>query len=160
MADVFTKEKRSEVMSRIRGKNTKPEYFVRSGLHRLGFRFRLHVRDLPGKPDLVLRKYKAIIFVHGCFWHGHDCHLFKWPKTRGQFWKTKIHKNQDNDRKALKSLDESRWRVLVVWECAIKGKERIDPKNVITDISQWLKSEETFNEIKGREFQINARKYI
>jgi DNA mismatch endonuclease, patch repair protein len=106
MVDVFTKKKRSEVMSRIRGKNTKPEIFVRSTLHQQGFRFRLHVPSLPGKPDLVFSKYKALIFVHGCFWHGHNCHLFKWPFTREEFWRKKILKNRDNDQKALKALIE------------------------------------------------------
>jgi len=150
MADVFTKEKRSAIMSRIRCKDTKPEYFIRSALHRLGYRFRLHVPDLLGKPDLVFPKYNAIIFVHGCFWHGHNCHLFKWPKTREQFWQNKIHKNQDNDERVLKALADLSWRVLVAWECAIKGKERVDPESMIRDISRWLKSKKVFYEVKGR----------
>jgi DNA mismatch endonuclease, patch repair protein len=150
MADVFTKEKRSEVMSRIRGKNTKPEYFVRSALHQQGFRFRLHVPNLPGKPDLVFPKYNALIFVHGCFWHGHDCHLFKWPSTREEFWRTKILSNRENDQRVLKALKKKGWRVLVVWECAIKGKKRLDSKEVIKKISTWLKSTNILKEIKGR----------
>jgi DNA mismatch endonuclease, patch repair protein len=148
--DVFTKEKRSEVMSRIRGRDTKPEYFIRSGIHRLGYRFRLHVPDLPGKPDLVLPKYTAIIFVHGCFWHGHECHLFKWPKSRVDFWRKKILKNRENDEKVLNTLKISDWRVLVIWECALKGKERIDPKRVIEEVAGWLESGEDYHEIKGR----------
>ncbi len=90
MPDVVSRAKRGEMMSGIRGKNTKPELVIRSALHRAGYRFRLHTRSLPGKPDLVLPKYRAAIFVNGCFWHGHDCHLFKWPGTRKDFWRAKI----------------------------------------------------------------------
>lgn len=90
MADVVTPEKRSKMMSGIQGKNTKPELTIRKGLHALGFRYRLHGKTLPGKPDLVFPKYKAVIFIHGCFWHAHHCHLFKWPSTRVDFWQEKI----------------------------------------------------------------------
>jgi DNA mismatch endonuclease, patch repair protein len=97
MADIVPKAKRSEMMAGIRGKNTRPEMLVRRALHAHGYRFRLHRKDLPGKPDIVLPKYRAVIFVHGCFWHGHDCHLFKWPKTREDFWIQKIKNNQERD---------------------------------------------------------------
>ncbi len=152
MADVFTKEKRSEVMSRIRGKNTKPEYFVRSALHQKGFRFRLHVHHLPGKPDLVFAKYKALIFVHGCFWHGHNCYLFKWPSTREEFWRKKILKNRDNDQKALEALKRIGWRTLLIWECAIKGKGKLAPNEAVKKMSVWLKSRNKFRETKGRSY--------
>ena len=103
-ADSVTPDVRSRMMAGIRGKNTKPELAMRSALHRRGFRFRLHCKELPGKPDLVFRKFRAVIFVHGCFWHGHGCHLFKWPKTRSEFWQQKIHSNIDRDRRQRLAL--------------------------------------------------------
>lgn len=117
-------------MAGIRGKDTKPELQIRKFLHRAGFRFRLHVKDLPGKPDIVLPRYKMAIFIHGCFWHCHDCHMFKWPKSRGRFWRTKLIRNQENDKKQLAALRSAGWRVLVVWECALKGKERLNESNL------------------------------
>lgn len=105
-------------MSRIRGKNTEPERIVRSALHRAGFRFRLHVKDLPGKPDIVLPKYRTVIFVHGCFWHRHPgCRYAYTPKTRVSFWKRKFAENVRNDRLARRRLARLGWKVLVVWEC-------------------------------------------
>jgi len=148
--DVFSKEKRSQVMSRIRGKDTKPEKFIRNALHRIGYRYRLHVSDLPGKPDLVFPKYKAVIFVHGCFWHGHNCHLFKWPKSRVEFWETKIMKNRENDNNSVNNLKTLGWRILLVWECAIKGKTKLESAQIIEDVVQWLESEKNFKEILGR----------
>jgi DNA mismatch endonuclease (patch repair protein) len=128
------------MMSGIRGRNTKPEILIRSLLHRQGFRFRLHVRNLPGKPDIVLLRYHAVIFVHGCFWHGHDCPLFKWPKTRPEFWHEKIGRNQANDNLVYKALIAAGWRVGVVWECAIRGAEK-DLENVTRRLGNWLRSD-------------------
>lgn len=136
-------------MSGIRGKDTRPELIIRKGLHRLGYRFRIHVKDLPGKPDLVFPKYRAVIFVHGCFWHGHDCHLFKWPKTREEFWKKKIDGNRERDLEAIQVLRDRSWRVLTVWECALKGKHRL-PFNEITQFaSDWLRSDISCAELRG-----------
>lgn len=136
-------------MSGIRGKNTKPELQIRHGLHRAGFRYRLHVRNLPGKPDLVLSKYNAVIFVHGCFWHGHDCHLFRWPSSRKEFWRNKIETNRRNDARALANLTDQGWRALLIWECALKGKTRHDPEDVIRRAGRWLKGASSFSEIRG-----------
>jgi DNA mismatch endonuclease (patch repair protein) len=138
------------MMSGIRGKNTKPELLIRRGLHARGFRFRLHVKDLPGKPDLVLPRYRAVVFVNGCFWHGHDCHLFKWPKSREEFWRTKIRTNRANDKKHLAALREKGWRVLVIWECALKGRTRRDPDEVLSSAAAWLRSDRDIGEIRGR----------
>lgn len=135
-------------MSGIRGKNTKPEILIRSKLHRQGFRFRLHVRDLPGKPDIVLPRYRAAIFVHGCFWHGHDCPLFKLPSTRRDFWREKIERNQKNDLNAKKLLLDSGWRVGVVWECAIRGADK-DIDGVAQRLGEWLHGDLTFWEERG-----------
>ena len=104
-------------MSGIRGTNTQPEIQVRSALHKAGYRFRLHRKDLPGKPDIVLPKYKTAIFVHGCFWHGHDCKNFKWPKTRPEFWRDKILGNKARDERHSQELQKLGWRVIVIWEC-------------------------------------------
>ncbi|XVJ67443.1 MAG: DNA mismatch endonuclease Vsr [Lacibacter sp.] len=121
MADVHTKEQRSYNMSRIKGKDTKPEMLVRKFLHAQGFRYKLHDKSLPGKPDIVLPKYKTVIFIHGCFWHGHtNCKYFTIPKTRTQWWINKINTNKTNDAKAVKALKKEGWKVIVIWECKLK----------------------------------------
>jgi DNA mismatch endonuclease (patch repair protein) len=121
MADVHSKETRSYNMSRIKGKNTKPEMLVRKFLFSKGFRYRLHDKKLPGKPDIILPKYKTVIFVHGCFWHGHEgCKYFVVPKTRTEWWLNKINGNVANDRKKQLALEEAGWRVLNIWECELK----------------------------------------
>src|ERR1039457_627964 len=121
MTDVFTKSKRSEVMSRIKGRNTKPELAVRSLLHRMGYRFRLHKADLPGKPDIVLSRYKTVIFVHGCFWHRHkDCRFAYTPKSRTEFWLKKLESNVIRDIQVKSDLELLGWRVITVWECELR----------------------------------------
>lgn len=139
-------------MSGIRGKDTRPEMVIRSGLHARGFRFRLHDPALPGKPDLVFPKYRAVIFVHGCFWHGHECHLFKWPSSRAAFWKNKIRGNIRNDTRNLGLLGKKyKWRVLVIRECALKGKTRLGPERILSAASSWLNSNSKYREIKGKD---------
>lgn len=136
-------------MSGIRGKDTKPELLIRSALHRAGYRFRLHSRDLPGRPDIVLPKYHAVIFVHGCFWHMHQCSLFKWPKSRTEFWREKLNKNRQRDTRLAEQLSDAGWRRLVVWECALKGREKLGIDRVRDLISAWLKGGEASAEISG-----------
>lgn len=109
-------------MAGIQGKNTKPEMVVRRALHAAGFRYRLHFKGLPGKPDLVFPKYRTVIFVNGCFWHKHNCKLFKWPKTRPEFWRQKITGNVDRDKKNITILKGLGWSVITTWECTFKGK--------------------------------------
>ncbi|MBX3445829.1 MAG: DNA mismatch endonuclease Vsr [Parvibaculaceae bacterium] len=150
MADVVSPDVRSRMMSGIRGKNTRPELAIRHGLHALGFRYRLHVKGLPGKPDIVLPKWQAVIFVHGCFWHGHGCHLFKWPKSREDFWRQKIETNRRNDAKAIAALRAQGWRVLVIWECALKGHKRHDVEVVISSTERWIRSGQKNREIGGK----------
>ena len=119
--DIWSKPKRSEVMSKIRGKNTKPELILRSQLFKSGFRFRIHQKNLPGKPDIVLAKYKTAIFVHGCFWHYHkDCKEGRIPSTNSKFWQEKLFKNIEKDEKHIAELKEMEWKVIVVWECEIE----------------------------------------
>jgi len=149
MADVVSADVRSRMMSGIRGKNTKPEMIIRRGLHAKGFRYVLHDKRLPGKPDLVLPKYQAVIFIHGCFWHGHNCHLFKWPKTREGFWRKKIEGNKQTDVSAMAALAGSGWRYCVIWECALKGRARAPVSATIKRISKWLISRHPTIEITG-----------
>jgi DNA mismatch endonuclease, patch repair protein len=122
MTDVLTPEQRRFNMSRIRGRDTAPELLVRSGLHARGFRFRLHEKRLPGHPDLVFPRYRTVLFVHGCFWHAHGCRFSKLPRTRESFWKQKIGRNADRDRQVINTLMDEGWRVLVIWECALRGR--------------------------------------
>lgn len=124
MADVHTPDKRSFNMSRIRSKNTKPEMLVRKYLFAEGFRFRLHDKKLPGKPDIVLPKYRTAIFVHGCFWHGHkDCRYFVIPKTRTEWWLNKIKRNKEIDEISVQTLRKDKWRVITIWECELRSQK-------------------------------------
>ena len=121
MADIVSAKKRSQMMAAIKGKNTKPELLVRRALHHRGFRFRLHVRDLPGRPDIVLPRYKTAIFVNGCFWHGHTCKYFKLPATNSEFWRDKIRANQERDALKTKQLIDLGYNVLSIWECQTRA---------------------------------------
>lgn len=121
MADVFSREKRSWLMGRVKGRDTKPEVLVRSMIHRMGFRFRLHRKDLPGKPDIVLPKYKKAVFIHGCFWHGHKgCSRAARPTSNVDFWNRKIDGNIKRDANAQKELRGMGWKILVIWQCRIR----------------------------------------
>lgn len=136
-------------MSRVRGKNTKPEMLIRQGLHAIGFRYRLHASSLPGKPDLVFSSRRAVIFVHGCFWHSHDCPLFKLPGTRHDFWRAKIARNQERDAEVAARLAASGWRVLNIWECAVRGPQRMPLQNVIGQAGRWLCEGGKTGELRG-----------
>ena len=149
MADIVPAEVRSRMMANIRGKNTKPELILRKALHAAGFRYRLHNRALPGAPDIILPRYRAVIFVHGCFWHGHDCPLFRWPATRPDFWREKIARNQTVDARNEKQLEKLGWRQSIVWECALKGKARQPLADVIAACALWLQSDDRRIEIRG-----------
>ncbi|MEP5151436.1 DNA mismatch endonuclease Vsr [Planktotalea sp.] len=150
MADIVSPEKRSAMMSGIRGKDTKPEIIVRRLLHRLGYRFRLYRRDLPGRPDIVLPKWRTVILVNGCYWHGHeDCHLFRAPKTRTEFWTNKIEGNQARDRRNHAALRDAGWKVIVIWECAVSKKLSLSAEQLEDAISAALTSSETLTDIRG-----------
>lgn len=136
-------------MAAVRSVNTKPELHVRKGLHAAGLRFRLHVKDMPGKPDLVFARRRAVVFVNGCFWHGHDCHLFKWPGTRSEFWHEKIGRNVAKDAQAIATLRASGWRVAIVWECALKGRTRLNESDTIRRLAAWLRSDSNSITIQG-----------
>lgn len=125
MADKVDKKRRSEIMSSIRGQNTKPEMIVRKYLFSKGFRYRLHDKSLPGKPDIKLTKYNSLVFINGCFWHGHtDCKIYVMPKTNKKFWYSKIENNVERDKRNLELLKNLGWKIIVVWECEIKRKNR------------------------------------
>lgn len=136
-------------MAGIRGRDTRPEMAVRKGLHALGYRYRLHAGGLPGRPDLVFGPRRAVIFVHGCFWHGHDCHLFRMPATRREFWNAKISRNRERDGQVRAELLAQDWRVLEIWECALRGKEALDFGHVMESCATWLESDVPHLELRG-----------
>jgi len=138
MVDVHSPAIRSKNMRAIGNKNTRPELIVRKLLHAHGFRYRLYVKDMPGKPDLVFPRFRAVIFVNGCFWHGHECYFFKMPVSRVEFWEKKISDNIKRDHRNKILLSDSGWKVLVVWECAIKGKNKLSQAELLNFISRWL----------------------
>jgi DNA mismatch endonuclease (patch repair protein) len=149
MSDVVDKNTRSKMMSGIRGKDTSPELLIRVGLHTLGFRYRLHNAALPGKPDMVFPKYSAVIQVNGCFWHRHNCHLFKLPKTRQQFWQQKLEGNAARDGRNIAELESMGWKVLTVWECALKGRDKRKLPEVIHTAAHWIQFGEESAAIEG-----------
>ena len=143
MADVLTPEQRHLNMSRIKNRNTKPEIILRKGLHSRGLRFRLHRRDLPGCPDIVFPARRVVIFVHGCFWHGHNCSFFKLPDTRTEFWGKKIARNIERDRLAVEMLTQLGWRVMIVWECSL-SKSNIQKNNLkLNYCEQFIKNNQS-----------------
>lgn len=149
MADIVDAKTRSRMMAGIRGKNTRPELALRRALHRIGLRYRLHLKSLPGKPDLVFPRFNAVLFVHGCFWHQHrGCRYSTTPATRRDFWEHKFRQNEDRDRKVKRELFEAGWRIGTIWECAIKreGAER-----GAAQVANWLNSLESSLEIPKSE---------
>ncbi len=143
MVDVLTREQRRYNMSMIRGTDTKPELLIRRALHAQGFRYRLHQRDLPGCPDIVLPRHHAVVFVHGCFWHGHHCHMVKKPATRTVFWENKIAGNVARDRRAIGSLQQEGWKVAIVWECAVRGRCRQPLRLLIRRLVRYIAGRKT-----------------
>jgi DNA mismatch endonuclease (patch repair protein) len=152
--DVVNSEKRSEMMSGIRSKNTKPEIFIRKGLFRLGFRYRVNDKHIFGKPDIALKKYNALIFIHGCFWHGHiGCKNFKIPSSNRDFWVEKIDTNRKRDAEVLNYLHANGWRICIVWECAVRGKKQLQLlDNTVKRISDWILSGDIWLEITAKEY--------
>jgi DNA mismatch endonuclease, patch repair protein len=149
MADIVDAATRSRMMSGIRGKNTKPELAIRKAIHRLGFRYRIHVSSVPGKPDMVFPGARAAIFVHGCFWHGHDCKFFKMPATRPEFWTAKIAANRARDITVRAQLEKSGWRHLTIWECAVRDQKLDVIEKVAGKAAKWLRSGSPSGEIRG-----------
>lgn len=154
MVDIVSKAKRSRMMSGIRGKDTKPEVVLRKSLFNKGLRYRKNYAGVPGKPDIYFPRLRVAVFVHGCFWHGHaDCHLAHLPKSNTSFWRCKIAKNLDRDTAVQKILFKEGVRFLIVWECAIKGKQRIDLEVLATTVENWVRNGAGSGEIRGNEFR-------
>ena len=150
MADIVSTAKRSIMMAGIKGRDTKPELQIRRLLHRLGYRFRLHRKDLPGSPDIVLHKYRTAIFVHGCFWHGHDdCSLFRLPRSRENFWAEKIAANRIRDAQAEAAIRELGWKNITVWECAMKGRSALAGDRLTEVLLASIASSNENSEIRG-----------
>ncbi|WP_029889819.1 very short patch repair endonuclease [Polycyclovorans algicola] len=150
MADIVSVATRSRMMSGIRSRNTAPELMVRRGLHAHGYRYRLHVRELPGSPDIVLPKWKTVLFVNGCFWHGHPCHLFRLPATRQEWWQAKIETNRKRDARITETLSSRSWKILTVWECAIRGRTARGIEETVFLIDQFVRSNATIGEVSGK----------
>jgi len=149
VTDVHDPATRSRNMAAVRARDTKPELMIRKALHAAGLRYRLNVRDLPGKPDIVLPRYRAVVFVHGCFWHRHECDLFRWPESRTEFWREKLDANAARDLKAADALEEAEWRQAVVWECALKGRKKHDFQDTMQRLIAWIRSDEQAITIGG-----------
>jgi DNA mismatch endonuclease (patch repair protein) len=148
VVDVVNASTRSRMMSGIRGRDTRPEMAVRRALFSAGLRYRLHRRDLPGAPDVALGGRKVAIFVHGCFWHRHKgCRYAKLPATRPEFWKAKLEGNAERDERSIEALKAMGWRVLIVWECAIRDKEKLS--TLPTVLSDWIRSDAPLGEVAG-----------
>lgn len=139
-------------MAAIRSANTRPEIIVRKLLHAAGFRYRLHRKDLPGKPDLTLAKWNALIEVHGCFFHAHDCHLVRNPPAENaEFWEKKLSGNAERDRRNAEAAEALGWRRLIIWQCAITGRTKLDPNDLRSRVSEWLRGRDTTAEIRGND---------
>ena len=154
MADVHDRATRRRNMQAIRHKNTKPEILVRKALFREGFRYSLHRKDLPGKPDLTLLKHRAVVQIHGCYWHFHGCHLSRIPDTDSDWWLEKFQTTLARDQRNREALVTKGWRVCEVWECALRGKTRWNMADVVSQIKNWLNSDASFLEIAGE--RVNA----
>lgn len=151
MADRLTPERRSSLMARIGPKNTKPELTVRRMLHAAGWRYRLHRKGLPGTPDIVFGTRRAILFVHGCFWHGHHCRLGRLPKTRTEFWSEKIAGNRARDLRKVNELVEQGWRVMTIWQCGLK-----DAEGTLRDVEAFLTGDVVVTETQAVENEKGA----
>lgn len=149
MADNVDRPTRSRMMAAVRSQDTGPEVAIRKALHARGLRYRTNVRNLPGRPDIVLPKYRAAIFVHGCFWHRHDCSLFRLPATRREFWAKKLERNRARDAEVRQALSKIGWRCLTIWECALRGSEKREFSALVDEVACWIIAGETAYELRG-----------
>ena len=149
LADSVDPVTRSRMMASVRSRDTGPEVVIRKSLHKRGFRYRTNDSKLPGRPDIVFPKYRAAVLVHGCFWHGHDCSLFRMPGTRREFWADKLRQNRERDEKVRQALHETGWRCLTVWECALRGPEKRDFAALIEEVAHWVTTGGIVCELRG-----------
>ena len=147
--DTVKREIRSRIMSRVRQKNTGPEILLRSTLHKAGLRYRLHDKTLPGSPDLVFSRFNSVIFVHGCYWHSHGCYRSTIPKSRREFWEKKFRANRMRDARNTALLLARGWRVMIVWECSLIGKQTLVPEEVVERVRAWLLGTGARGEVSG-----------
>jgi DNA mismatch endonuclease (patch repair protein) len=147
--DTLTSEERSRRMASVRQSHTEPELVVRRLMHRAGLRFRVADRRLPGSPDIVLPRWRTVVFVHGCFWHGHDCPLFKLPRTRTEWWRAKVASNINRDQRAVECLVAMGWRAITVWQCALKGKGRLASADLAAALSNAVRMNSSLTEVRG-----------
>jgi DNA mismatch endonuclease, patch repair protein len=148
MPDIVDPATRSRMMSGIRGRNTRIEIAIRKGLFALGYRYRTNVRSLPGRPDIVLPRWKSVILVHGCFWHAHDCGLCRIPATRSDFWRDKLEGNAERDVRNENALKSAGWRIAVVWECALRGQGADALADVVSSLDAWIRGDERMIELR------------
>lgn len=153
--DTVDKATRSKIMASVGQKDTGAELLLRCQLHRIGLRYRLHDRKLPGSPDLVFPRFRAVIFVHGCYWHAHGCYRSTVPKTRRDFWTKKFEDNKERNERKIRQLLEESWRVLIVWECALVGKTSRPIDHIAEEVSVWLNGSDARGEISGGRSPIN-----
>jgi DNA mismatch endonuclease, patch repair protein len=149
MPDVVDAATRSRMMAGIKGANTRPEVAIRKALHARGLRYRLHVGGLPGRPDIFFPRHRAAVFVHGCFWHGHDCSLFRMPDTRREFWSAKIERNRERDARSTEALQLARYRVLTIWECAVRGPGKVGIDETADRAAEWVRSGSPTLDLRG-----------
>ena len=147
---------RSRIMSSVRQQNTGPELILRSAIHKGGMRYRLHEKTLPGSPDLVFKRFGAVIFIHGCYWHFHGCHKSAIPNSRREYWEAKFRDNQDRDDRNIVRLQKLGWRVLVVWECAMVGKTALVTNDIVKLIGTWLRGTQQAGWISGGSIRIHS----
>ena len=148
--DIVSKETRSQIMSRVGQKDTRPEILLRSVLHKAGLRYRLYDKALPGSPDLIFPRFRSVVFVHGCYWHSHGCYRSTVPKSRREFWKKKFRANRRRDQRVMVLLRERGWRVMIVWECTLVGKYALVPQSVAEQVHAWLTGREECGEVPGK----------
>jgi DNA mismatch endonuclease, patch repair protein len=159
MTDVLTWEQRHRCMSSVRSKDTGPEMLLRSVLHRAGLRYRLHDGTLPGSPDLAFPRFRAAVFVHGCYWHSHGCYKSTVPKSRRAFWEAKFSANRERDERNIRSLRERGWRIMIVWECALKGKTSWSAVVVANTVKEWLQSSEDVGGIPNPAYHLTMSNF-
>ena len=147
--DRITAERRSANRARIRGRDTGPELLIRRALHARGFRYRLHAADLPGRPDLVFPRWRAAVFVHGCFWHAHGCHMSARPTANAAFWAVKLARNRERDEASRAALLAAGWRLLTVWKCALRGRGRLGVEAFAEACDCWLRSDDRCHDLCG-----------
>jgi DNA mismatch endonuclease, patch repair protein len=158
--DTVDRQTRSRIMASVGQKDTDAEMLLRRTLHKAGLRYRLHDRSLPGTPDMVFRRYNAVVFVHGCYWHAHGCYRSTAPKTRSTFWREKFAANRSRDDKNVGLLLERGWRVLTVWECALKGKTAPPSDALFLEIKGWLESHASNREIGGIDYAVDKSQSV